>query len=288
MARRGHASAFLDVRYATERFLMRISKSAYKEAFVIKGGVLLGLIFEDEARATRDLDIAVRIPETNTQEIIEKLQKICDIDIDDGLTFVINGYDETRANEIYPSLHVRLTASFKDSKTKIGFHIDLAVGDLIIPSPKATSFPLMFQETRESVETIELYTYPKETVLAEKLETILRRGDANSRYKDFYDCHMLWNTDDDSGDQLDIQLCLSAFRATVTARRHLNQLVFFDVEEYLLILNDIRESDKMSKGWEQFTSETGQELDGLSFKETVNEMESIIQELYKEFQKDEE
>jgi len=170
--------------FAMERFLFRLSRSPYADNFVLKGALLFKLWTGDFYRQTRDIDMLAF-----TSQTIDSLKaifiNICQISfVDDGLTYLSDtvNVNEIREEEQYGGFRVTLTAMLGEAK--IHLQVDCGFGDAITPHPVVCDFPTLLD-----LPAPQLQTYPKETVVAEKLEAIVRLGAANSRMKDFYD---LW------------------------------------------------------------------------------------------------
>mgnify|MGYP004455606171 FL=1 len=170
--------------YMLERILARIEKSPYKKNFIVKGGFLIGSMVGVESRTTMDLDTTIRgvgLTDENLQEIFEK---ICKVDVDDDMTFSVEIISEIRDSDEYPGLRLHLKAAYE--KMSVPLTIDVTTGDIITPAAVVLGIPTMFDEGM-----IEVYSYNLETILAEKLETIISRSEANTRPRDFYDIYLL-------------------------------------------------------------------------------------------------
>jgi len=170
--------------FAMERLLFRLSRSPYADNFVLKGALLFKLWTGDFYRQTRDIDVlAFKLQTIDSLKVI--FQDICQISfIDDGLTYLSDtvNVNEIREDQRYGGFRVTLTAML--GAAKIHLQVDCGFGDAITPDPVACAFPTLLDLPAPQVRT-----YPKETVVAEKSEAIVRLGMANSRMKDFYD---LW------------------------------------------------------------------------------------------------
>ena len=170
--------------FAMERLLYRLSRSPYVDNFVLKGAMLFKLWTGDFYRQTRDIDVLAFKSET-IDSLKAVFQEISQISFaDDGLTYLSDtvNVNEIREEQQYGGLRVTLTAML--GAAKIHLQVDCGFGDAITPDPVVTEFPTLLD-----FPAPQLRTYPKETVVAEKFEAIVRLGMANSRMKDFYD---LW------------------------------------------------------------------------------------------------
>ncbi|XCB29265.1 nucleotidyl transferase AbiEii/AbiGii toxin family protein [Arcanobacterium hippocoleae] len=173
--------------YILERFLERLSRSKWKDSVILKGGMLIASFIGVESRVTKDLDTAIRGFTLNHESAALAFKEICTVAIDDGLSFEVIRSEDIREFDDYQGIRIFLKAHYPPMKIPIS--IDVTTGDVITPSAITYEYPLLFDNY-----TISLMAYPIETVLAEKLETVLSRGIANTRPRDFYDIYMLWQT----------------------------------------------------------------------------------------------
>jgi hypothetical protein len=175
-------------RYALERLVFRLSRSSYAKKFVLKGAMLFYVWNPTSGayRPTRDIDFLMR--GENSVEILEMIfREIVQTEVSpDGLVFDSKSVKAApiREDNRYGGLRVNLMALLE--KAKIPLQIDIGFGDKITPGPERIVFPSLLGQ-----ETPHLSAYPKETVIAEKLEAMVSLGEANSRMKDFYDIHFL-------------------------------------------------------------------------------------------------
>ncbi len=174
------------IRYALERLMYRFEQSPFSDRFVVKGAMLF-LIWADEPyRPTRDLDLMIRQAVTQA-ELAEVFRAICTIPIsEDGLRFDVDQIiiEPIRAEEAYPGLQVKLMAFI--GTTRIPVRVDIGFGDAITPPPSLAAFPAILNYPQPH-----LLCYPRETVVAEKLDAVVQLGMANSRMKDYYDLFIL-------------------------------------------------------------------------------------------------
>ena len=169
--------------YMFERLLIRLSASRYKEKFVLKGGMLVASIVGLDNRATMDLDTTLKNLPLTPEAIRAALEEVCGIAFDDGVTFEIGTISPIREDDIYGGYRVMLNARFDTLLTPLS--IDVSTGDAITPH----AVPYNFSEIFDEEKSYELWEYNVETVMAEKVETILRRGVFNTRPRDFYDAY---------------------------------------------------------------------------------------------------
>lgn len=189
--------------YIMERLLERISLSKYREQFILKGGMLVSALVGLENRATLDVDTTIKNIPLSVDDVTDILTEIMKIEIDDGIIFVIKKVSEIMDEAEYPGVRVMLEAQLDTMRTPL--KIDISTGDVITPGEIQFEYKLMFEE-----RTITLYAYNIETVLAEKLETIISRGTANTRLRDFYDLYILQQEKSLSVNVLKLKMALEA------------------------------------------------------------------------------
>lgn len=185
LSREKSADAQLLMRnYMMERFLERISLSEYRDKFILKGGMLVAAMVGLDARSTMDLDATVKGANVNVEDIENLISAIVSVPIDDGVKFQLKSISEIMDEAEYPGIRVSMTTTFDGVVTPL--KIDISTGDAITPREVRYSFKLMLED-----RSIDILAYNLETVLAEKLETIITRTTTNTRMRDFYDLHIL-------------------------------------------------------------------------------------------------
>ena len=277
LSREKSADAQLLMRnYMMERFLERISLSEYRDKFILKGGMLVAAMVGLDARSTMDLDATVKGANVNVEEIENLISAIVSVPIDDGVKFQLKSISEIMDEAEYPGIRVSMTTTFDGVVTPL--KIDISTGDAITPREVRYSFKLMLEDRSidiwaynletvlaEKLETIltrtpkevrysfklmledrsiDVWAYNLETVLAEKLETIITRTTTNTRMRDFYDIYIL---DQIHGNTLNRQTLYDALLATAKKRgteRHLTEAVD--------VLNEVESSPVMQKLWESY------------------------------------
>ena len=170
--------------YMMERLLERISLSKYNRNFILKGGMLVSSFVGIESRMTVDMDTTIKDKALDITTIKEVLIDIMSLDIEDGVRFTLEKIDEIRDEADYAGYRVSIES--KLDTARIPLKVDITTGDKITPKEELHQYKL-FLENR----TIEIYSYNIETVLAEKLETIISRNVTNTRMRDFYDIFIL-------------------------------------------------------------------------------------------------
>lgn len=222
--------------YMFERLLVRLSLSDFKDKFVLKGGMLVAAIVGLDNRATMDLDTTLKNLPLTPENICRALEQVCDIPLDDGVTFELGKISPIREDDIYGGYRVMLNARLDTLLTPLS--IDVSTGDAITPNAVQYHFSEIFDEEK----SYDLWAYNIETVMAEKVETILRRGVFNTRPRDFYDIYILTTTQ-----KFDKNLFAEALHATVnhrgTAKQNANKPD---------ILNNIETSHELKNMWEKY------------------------------------
>lgn len=221
-------------KYMMERFLERVSSSKYNGSFILKGGMLVAAFVGVEARATMDIDTTIKgIPVT----IIDMERTITEIsnidDLDDNVKFRIKKISEIMDEAEYSGIRFSMDAVLDGAV--IPLKIDISTGDVITPREIAYSYKLMFED-----RTIPIMTYPIETVLAEKLETVISRSITNTRMRDFYDIHILLKSQNINADILALAL-------ERTAKKRGNFSLLENAESVLKI---VKSDEDMKRLWD--------------------------------------
>ena len=222
--------------YMFERLLVRLSASEYKDKFVLKGGMLVSAIVGLDNRATMDLDTTVKNLMLTPDKICGALENVCGIAFDDGVIFEIGTISPIREDDVYGGYRVKLNARFETLLTPLS--IDVSTGDAITPHAVLYNFSEIFDDEK----SYELWAYNIETIMAEKVETILRRGVFNTRPRDFYDAYILTATQ-----TFDRAVFMDALNATANHRGTAQQIA--DVPG---ILHNIEESPELKAMWDKY------------------------------------
>lgn len=207
--RTGEDLQYVLMRYAVERLLYRLSRSDFADEVVVKGAMLF-LVWAGEAyRATKDLDLMGRRRHP-AGELAAMFQSVCRVAVeDDGLVFRAETVqvEEIREDNEYGGLRVKLEARL--GNVKIPVQVDVGFGDVVTPKAQAVDFPVLLDSPAPHVAV-----YPRETAIAEKFETVVRRGMLNSRMKDYYDLWVMAQEFEFAGETLQ-----AAIRATFKRRK---------------------------------------------------------------------
>lgn len=196
------------VKYGLERILYRLTRSAHHDAFVLKGALLFELWTHDTYRPTRDADFLGR-GDNAPERLIRLFRELCEMDVEpDGLIFDADSVHAERITEDADYEGVRVTFIARLDRARIPIQIDIGFGDAVTPAPLESDYPTLLPAPHPR-----LLVYPKETVVAEKFEAIVKLGIANTRMKDFYDLEVLARTFEFEG-----ELLANAIRATFANR----------------------------------------------------------------------
>ena len=225
--------------FIMERFLERIALSPYRNNFILKGGMLVAAVVGLDTRATMDIDTTVKSLNLSKENAVKIVQDIIEVDIPDGVQFRITKVTDIMEEHDYPGIRFMLEASL--DKMRQAIKIDISTGDIITPGAVEYSYNLMFEE-----RAISLWTYNLETLLAEKLETIMARGTANTRMRDFYDIHVISNQE-----SFDRDVLKKAFLATSDTRNTTIQ-----IPDFRDILSTVESDETMKKQWESFKEDS--------------------------------
>ncbi len=245
--------------YMFECFLSRLSVSEYKDKFVIKGGMLIAAIVGLDTRSTMDLDTTLRNLPLTEEKIKEAVNLICEIDMQDDVSFVVKSIEPIRKDDIYGGYCVRLDAVYDTIITPLS--IDVSTGDVITPEAVKYEFSGIFDEDIR----ISLWGYNIETVIAEKVETILRRGVFTTRPRDYYDVYILGTTQ-----KYDKDIYKEALKATAIHRGSTEQIA--DVAD---ILKQISESDDLKVMWSKYQKKFAYASD-ISYEDVMEVLRELV------------
>ena len=219
-------------KYMMERFLERVSSSKYNGSFILKGGMLVAAFVGVEARATMDIDTTIKGIPVTIIDMERTITEISNIDLDDNVKFRIKKVSEIMDEAEYSGIRFSMDAVLDGAV--IPLKIDISTGDVITPREIAYSYKLMFED-----RTIPIMTYPIETVLAEKLETVISRSITNTRMRDFYDIHILLKSQNINADILALAL-------ERTAKKRGNFSLLENAESVLKI---VKSDEDMKRLW---------------------------------------
>jgi len=224
--------------YMFERFLERLSKSAYKDKFILKGGMLIAALVGIDNRATMDMDATIKNYPVDNDSITRAIKEICNISTDDDVTFTFNNVDAIRDDAAYGGYRVSIVSEY--DTIIVPMQIDITTGDAITPKEVLYLFKMIFEEGN-----IGVWAYNIETILAEKVETILRRGELNTRPRDFYDVYILTKTQ-----SFNLLVFKEAFKSTTTHRE--TSHILNDISKRI---DEIESSETLKKRWSKYTKD---------------------------------
>ena len=220
-------------KYMMERFLERVSSSKYNGSFILKGGMLVAAFVGVEARATMDIDTTIKGIPVTMVDMERTITEISNIDLEDNVKFRIKKVSEIMDEAEYSGIRFSMDALLDGAV--IPLKIDISTGDVITPREIAYSYKLMFED-----RTIPIMTYPIETVLAEKLETVISRSITNTRMRDFYDIHILLKSQ-----KIDADILALALERTAKKRGNFNLL-----ENAESVLKVVKSDEDMKRLWD--------------------------------------
>lgn len=251
--------------YLIEVFLEKLAKSPYRDNFILKGGYLIGGIVGLDQRATMDLDTTVKGFELTLEKLTNITEEIITIPTDESFTLSFDNVSEIRETDDYPGFKLKLYADFERIHELVS--IDVTTGDAITPSEIEFSINRLFSDDKLS-----LLSYPIETIIAEKVETILARGVASTRPRDFYDVYMIsklrWN-------EINFTTLANALNNTMTKRESKLQL-----NDYPAIIEQLKTSQVQQQLWKKYQREYNYAKD-LSFNEVVDSVLRIVENIEK-------
>lgn len=194
--------------YMMERFLERLAQSEYRDNFIIKGGILVTAMIGVAHRSTMDIDTSMKNLNLSAEDALRVVNQVKDIDLDDGVSFEVKDVSNIMDEMEYPGIRVTMNANVGKLITPL--KIDISTGDVITPRAIEFNYDLLLED-----RSISLWSYNLETILAEKLQTVLARGILNTRMRDFYDIRMLLDTYED---KINKAVLKDAFAATCKKR----------------------------------------------------------------------
>jgi predicted nucleotidyltransferase component of viral defense system len=225
-------------RFMFERILERISVSEYQDNFILKGGLLLAAMFGVENRTTKDMDTTIIGIDISKDKMVNVLNEILSIDLNDEVKFDIVSITDIREEDDYGGNKYHITG--RVNSTKVNLEIDISTGDKVTPKELKFKYPLLFED-----RSILINSYNIETILAEKIETVLRRGKYNSRMKDYYDIYFFLTK---IKNEININILKDAINNTFTKRDSFEYL-----NDYREIIKSIIDSDRIKTNWKYYS-----------------------------------
>jgi predicted nucleotidyltransferase component of viral defense system len=246
--------------FMMERLLERISISKYKDMFILKGGMLVASLVGINSRTTMDMDATLRGYPLSEETLQEALSEICTIQLNDKVTLALDHIVPIRGEDEYGGYRVALIAKYESINTPL--KIDITTGDAITPEAVRYAFHSNFENKR-----FEVWAYNIETILAEKIETILRRSVLNTRPRDFYDVYILMKTQRRA---INKKIFTAALNATSQKRMSLAAL-----QEKEKILKTIQTDEVMRQRWMRYCKDNYY-AKGIEFDEVIEILIDIV------------
>ena len=250
---------YLIQNFMFEALLKRISKSKYKDKFIIKGGFLLSSIFGVNLRSTMDLDTTIKGLPLDRETITNVINEIIRIDVEDNVRLDIENIKDIREEELYSGFEVNLKAEFDGLKTNL--MIDITTGDIITYKEVEFKYSTLFDN-----ETINIMTYNYETIIAEKFESIISRNIDNTRMKDYYDLYMFVNL---KWNDINKDTLRKAIINTSKARETLDYID--NASKYIELISD---DERLKALWNSYQNNYEYEKD-IEFVDTINAIKVI-------------
>ena len=246
--------------YMLERFLERISVSKYKDNFILKGGMLISAMLGIDSRTTMDMDTTIKGFKLTEENISKIINEICNIPLDDDVTFEVQKIELIREDDDYGGYRVTFKANYLSSMPVI-MKIDITTGDKITYKEIEYTFSLMLEDRK-----IQIWSYNIETVIAEKFESIIKRGILGTRVRDFYDVYMLLNTQKKN---IDFNILKDAIYSTAEHRNTLNI-----IKDWNKSATQLEDSDIMKKQWERYQKDNFYAKD-IKYEDLIESLKQI-------------
>jgi len=249
--------------YLIEQVLKLISTSSYRDSFIVKGGYLIGQMIGLDKRTTMDLDVTLKGTEMSRENLIDIFEEIL-CSKTDGFSFSVDKLEPIRQDDEYGGFSLKLNATF-DTLKEVVF-IDITTGDKITPREITYSMTSIFTN-----ESIKIWTYNLETVLAEKLETIISRGLASTRPRDRYDLFTLYKL---RKEEINLEVLKNALENTAEKRKSKDTI--YNWEEQV---RGIEISDYQKELWIRYQRQFKYAKD-ISFDNSVQIIKEIMQQIF--------
>lgn len=250
--------------FMLERLLERVSVSKYQDSFILKGGFLIAAMVGLDSRATMDMDATIKGIPVTEDTVKEMFIEICGIPLQDDVTFTFISIGDIREDEEYAGYRVSISANYPPMAVPL--KLDITTGDKITPKEISYEFKLLLED-----RSIRVLAYNLETVVAEKLETIISRGDQNTRPRDFYDVYILSKL---QSNNIEIEQLKSAVYATAEKRG--TEMILTNYRE---ILEAIQSSEIMQNHWRRYQKDFEYAND-ISFEATCISVRNLLEQIY--------
>ncbi len=246
--------------FMLERLLERVVTSDYKDKIILKGGMLIASMIGIGSRTTMDMDATVRGYPLSDEAIQNAFAEICSIPLNDDVILTLHSITPIRDEDEYGGFRLMINANYETINTPL--KVDITTGDIITPEAVRYTFHSSFEEKK-----IEIWAYNIETILAEKVETILRRSVLNTRPRDFYDVYILMKTHQR---MIDKDIFIAALNATAQKRASLIAL-----QDQRKILQAIQSDPPMRQRWDLYCRENFY-ANSIEFDEVINSLVEVL------------
>lgn len=249
--------------YYMECFVDRLAHSDYVDKFILKGGYLISNLIGFESRTTMDVDTTVMHFRVEENSISEALIRICSIPVDDDFVFKLDKLERIREDDDYQGLRAYLNVDYGVMHGLLT--MDITAGDSIYPGVQQMFFKRNFEKS-----LLKAYSYPVETVIAEKLETIVTRGVFNTRPRDYYDVYMLAKSVD-----FDLPTLKQALLATAEHRKTKDVVT----QEYAQRLSVIEHNELVQNQWHRYCK-TFSYAKGIPFEDVFAAVKKLLRRIF--------
>ena len=251
-------------RFFYDAFLSRLSKSQYKDNYVLKGGLYLSSVLGVSTRNTMDIDFYAKRIKMEKDRVVETIDTICSIDASDGITFKVIDTADIRQEDKYGGFQVRVLGKLENIRHE--FVIDIATGDPVVPTERNYQYRCLV-----TGEELPLKVYSLESVISEKLQTVLSRSIANSRSKDYYDLYILREA---QLSNVDLETLKEAYRQTCNYRK-------FSItkDDTILLIDEIGSNQQVNNRWIAYTKKV-KYAEGVDFKSVISDIKKWVNDIY--------
>lgn len=253
-------------RFMFERILERISISKYNSNFILKGGLLLSAMIGIQSRSTRDMDISIKGIDVSKEKMLTVLNETLSIDINDKVKFKVVNITDIREDDEYGGNKYHLVGKLEN--LKVALEIDISTGDEITPRELNYEYYSFFENKKIYIES-----YNIESILAEKIETILRRGKYNARMKDYYDIYFFLSK---LKSEINVNIFKQALENTIMQRDSSEYL-----KDYQKILEELLTNDRIHKNWNSYSSKT-KYAENIDFEDIIEILVTFLNDNIKE------
>lgn len=246
--------------YMLERLLERISVSKYKDNFILKGGMLISAMLGIDSRTTMDMDTTIKGFSLTEQNINNIMNEICNINLQDDVTLKIKKIELIREDDDYGGYRITFEANMNNEMSVI-MKIDITTGDKITYREIKYDFTLMLENRK-----IQIWSYNVETIIAEKFESIIKRGVLGTRIRDYYDIHMLLNT---QSKNIDKETLKDAIISTAEYRETIDS-----IKKWKEVVEILENDSTMKKQWDRYQKNNFY-AEGIEYKNLIESLNKV-------------